>query len=172
MTQVNSFSPVSDQSAQVLILGSMPGVVSLNAQEYYAHPRNCFWRIMCEIIGCASSAPYPVRLEALKRAGVALWDVLHACVRPGSADSAIKSGTRVTNDFEAFFNTHPKITLVCFNGTEAEKSYNKYVLPRLNLSNIKYLRLPSTSPAYAALTYEKKRDAWRSAINTYLNCYR
>jgi double-stranded uracil-DNA glycosylase len=168
MTQVTSFNPVADHSATLLILGSMPGRVSLDAQEYYAHSRNSFWRIMAEIIGFPLSSPYPVRLETLKQSGVALWDVLHSCVRPGSADSAIESGTRVANDFKTFFSSHPMITLVCFNGGEAEKSYNRFVLPKLNPHRMKAVRLPSTSPAYAALTYKKKLDAWRSTIALHL----
>jgi double-stranded uracil-DNA glycosylase len=169
MTKVSSFNPVADHNAKVLILGSMPGKVSLEAREYYAHPRNSFWRITGEIAGFSPTSPYPDRLKALKQSGIALWDVLHSCVRPGSADSAIETGTRVPNDFDSFFQNHPEITLVCFNGVEAEKSFNKYVLPKLNHDGKKYVRLPSTSPAYAVLSFEQKLEAWQLAISSQLS---
>lgn len=168
MTKVTSFNPVLGHSPKVLILGSMPGRASLDANEYYAYSRNSFWRIMGEIVGFPPSSPYQARLDALKNSGIALWDVLHSCIRPGSADIAIESGTRVPNQFEMLFQCHPGIALVCFNGREAEVSYHKYVLPTLNLSDINYVRLPSTSPAYAALSFEKKLEAWTSAIGSQL----
>ena len=166
MNTVVSFKPVTDSSARVLILGSMPGVLSLKANQYYAHPRNTFWRIMAGIFGFDAASPYEIRLEALKTSGIALWDVLHACIRPGSLDSAIEKGSRVPNDLKSFFTQHPGIQLVCFNGAEAEKSYNRYVLPELNVNGLKYVRLPSTSPAHASLSFEQKLALWQSALGT------
>jgi TDG/mug DNA glycosylase family protein len=164
MDSIVSFGPVSNHSARALVLGSMPGVRSLAANQYYAHPRNAFWRIMAEIFDFDVASPYEIRLEALKTSGIALWDVLHACIRSGSLDSAIRKGSRVPNDFQSFFGQHPGIQLVCFNGAEAEKSYSKHVLPRLNINGLKYVRLPSTSPAHAALSFEKKAALWREAL--------
>ena len=164
VAKVYSFCPVVGKSAKVLLLGSMPGVVSLDANEYYANPRNSFWRIMGNIIGFDPSAPYNARLESLKRSGIALWDVLHSCARPGSADGAIELGTRVSNNFETFFRSHTGIKLVCFNGAEAEKSYKRYVWPELSKCEICYVRLPSSSSAFAALSFERKLEAWRKAI--------
>ena len=163
MSSVKSFNPIANKSAQVIVLGSMPGTQSLKANQYYAHPRNVFWRIMAEIFGFSVELPYESRVDALKDSGVALWDVLHACVRVGSLDSAIETGTRLPNDFAAFFKQHPNIKLVCFNGAEAEKSFNAFVLPQLTVSGIKYVRLPSTSPAHAVL-FEKKLAAWRAVL--------
>jgi double-stranded uracil-DNA glycosylase len=160
---------MSNGSARALILGSMPGVRSLEANQYYAHSRNTFWRIMADIFSFDAASSYEIRLEALKTSGIALWDVLRACVRPGSLDSAIESGSRVPNDFQAFFEQHRGIKLVCFNGAEAEKSYHKYVLPRLNINGIKYVRLPSTSPAHAALSFEKKSAVWRDTLGELVN---
>jgi double-stranded uracil-DNA glycosylase len=166
--KITSFAPVIGSRVKVIILGSMPGRASLEANEYYAHARNAFWPIIGAIAGFSPTAPYLHRLDALKQSGIALWDVLHSCKRPGSADSDIISGTRVANDFGRLFSDHPEIELVCFNGSEAERSFNRFVLSSLNLREIDYLRLPSTSPAYAALSHEKKLEIWRAAIESRL----
>jgi hypoxanthine-DNA glycosylase len=163
MNPVTSFKPLSLPCAKVLILGSMPGVASLTAQQYYAHPRNSFWPIMGAIAGFDATTGYDERVHALTHAGIALWDVLQSCVRAGSLDSAIQAGTRVPNDFEAFFAAHPGIRLVCFNGAEAQQSYARHVLPDLNVAGLHYVRLPSTSPAHA-LAPETKLAAWRAAL--------
>lgn len=165
MSTISSFNPIANHSAQVLILGSMPGVLSLKANQYYAHPRNAFWRIMADIYGFDVAQPYESRADALKASGVALWDVLHSCIRAGSLDSAIETGSRVVNDFESFFSNHPNIKLVGFNGSEAEKSFNKYALPNLSTAHINFVRLPSTSPAHA-ISLEKKIAIWREALSS------
>src|ERR1700683_4602601 len=116
MGVIRSFNPVSDRSARTLVLGSMPGVRSLQASRYYAHPRNAFWPIMAKILNVSEESPYETRVQSLLTARIALWDVLHACVRNGSLDSAIETGSRVPNAFASFFKRHPEISLVCFNG--------------------------------------------------------
>ena len=163
MSTVTSFSPIADKSARVLVLGSMPGVLSLKANQYYAHPRNAFWRIMASIYGFSAESHYEIRVEKLKASGLALWDVLHACVRQGSLDSAIEEGSRVPNNFQSFFEQHPHIKIVGFNGGEAEKSFKTYVLPQLSISGISFARLPSSSPAHA-VSLEQKVAAWRAAL--------
>jgi TDG/mug DNA glycosylase family protein len=163
MNTVTSFSPLADKSARVLVLGSMPGVLSLQANQYYAHPRNAFWRIMASIYGFSADSPYETRVEQLKASSVALWDVLQACVRVGSLDSAIEKGSRVSNDFQSFFQQHPHITCVGFNGAEAEKSFRRFALPHLSVSGITFARLPSSSPAHA-VSLEQKTAAWRVAL--------
>jgi hypoxanthine-DNA glycosylase len=165
MSTISSFNPIADHSAKVLILGSMPGAISIKKEEYYAHSRNAFWRIMASIYDFDSDMPYESKTEALKASGVALWDVLHSCVRAGSLDSAIETGSRVVNDFESFFSNHPNIKLVGFNGSEAEKSFNKYALPNLNIAHINFVRLPSTSPAHA-VSLERKIAIWREALSS------
>lgn len=165
MSAVTSFPPLSLPNAKVLILGSMPGVASLTAQQYYAHPRNHFWPIMARIAGFDVSAPYAERVAALTQSGVAVWDVLQSCVRPGSLDSAIQAGTRIPNDFAAFFAEHAGITRVGFNGAEAQNSFNQHVLPGLDFQGVQYVRLPSTSPAHA-VPFERKLAAWREALGT------
>lgn len=160
---VTSFSPLSHPSARVLILGSMPGVASLNAQQYYAHPRNGFWPIMARIAGFDAADPYDARVVALTDAGIAVWDVLQSCVRSGSLDSAIQAGTRVPNDFASFFAQHPGIRLVCFNGAEAQQSFARHVLPTLRVEGVGFVRLPSTSPAHV-MALERKLAAWQEAL--------
>lgn len=164
MSIVTSFNPIANKSAQILILGSMPGVLSLNKNQYYAHPRNAFWHIMADVFNFSAELLYEARTESLIASGVALWDVLHSCVRSGSLDSSIEAGSRVPNDFQLFFNYHPNIHKVGFNGAEAEKSFNKYVLPNINRKGISFFRLPSSSPAHA-VALEKKIEVWREKLS-------
>ena len=123
MKKLKSFRPISSKNARVLILGSMPGVRSLAAGQYYAHPRNNFWKIMEEVTGLKVGAEYDERLEFLKRRGIALWDVLHSCHRKGSLDAAIRRRSVKVNDFHSFFRRHPRIHTVLFNGAAAEGYY-------------------------------------------------
>jgi hypoxanthine-DNA glycosylase len=160
MQRLNSFPPVADRSARILILGSMPGQRSLDAQQYYAHPHNAFWKLMGELVGAQPHLPYEQRLEKLKQAGIALWDVLHSCTREGSLDSGIRH--EQANDFAAFFADHPHITHVYFNGAKAEQCFRKYVTGKQVLPQQSYIRLPSTSPAHASLCYEEKLTAWHA----------
>ena len=165
MAQVlQSFPPIADAKATRLILGSMPGVASLTAGQYYAHPQNAFWRIMGELLGFAPDAPYEVRVQALLRAQIAVWDVLQCCERPGSLDSSIRRDSEVANDLEAFFALHPLITEVFFNGGAAQACFVRRVAHTDRRSSLKLMRLPSTSPAYAAMRYEQKREVWRQLL--------
>jgi TDG/mug DNA glycosylase family protein len=166
MKALKSFAPVSDSSARILILGSMPGEQSLAANQYYAHPRNAFWPIMTRILGMDPASTYDQRLLSLKTAGIALWDVLHTCIRPGSLDTSIDASSIKPNDFQQFYRRHPRIVLVCFNGTMAERCYRTHVLPSLSEPLIPSLRLPSTSPAHASRTFEQKLAAWSAAIGS------
>lgn len=162
MKPIQSFDAVSRASANVLILGSMPGKASLTAQEYYAHPRNAFWMIMEQLFGISSSAPYPQRLRQLTVKRVALWDVMQACRRKSSLDSDIVDASIVPNDFVSFFDAHPKIDRVYFNGAKAESSYRRHVSPLFASDDpVAYVRLPSTSPAHAAMSLQQKIAAWK-----------
>src|SRR4051794_16679967 len=129
---LTSLPPVVDDATRVLVLGSMPGEKSLQMQQYYAHPRNAFWRIMGEVIGVDPDAAYHARLEGLRRAGIGLWDVLHLCDRPGSLDSAIVRETMEANDFQRLYASHPGIVRVCFNGTKAAQVFERLVAPHLH----------------------------------------
>jgi double-stranded uracil-DNA glycosylase len=165
MHTAKSFNPITNTSAKILILGSMPGVKSLEANEYYAHPRNTFWPIMGAIFGFDAALPYAQRIDALKAANVALWDVLQQCERTGSLDSAIKPSSRIPNDFESFFEQHQNIRLIGFNGAEAEKSFYRYVFHTLDIPNVQFVRLPSTSPAYT-MSFARKIEIWRDLLQT------
>lgn len=159
-----SFPPIEDTRAKVLILGSMPGKESLRAGQYYAHRRNAFWPIMGELLGADPALPYESRIRLLKSAGIAVWDVLASCTRVSSLDSDIEEAH--ANDFESFFLTHPGITHVFFNGAMAEKYFRTLVLRLLEPRLLRYQRLPSTSPAHAAISYKQKLDAWKVVIPT------
>ena len=162
--RVVSFPAIATPEASILILGSMPGAASLEAGEYYAHPRNAFWPIMADVIGFDLAATYRFRVTALRQARVALWDVLKACRRSGSLDSDIEPDSIEVNDFGAFFATHPRITRVCFNGGTAERYYRRFVPAILTCPDLHYTRLPSTSPAHAAMSFAAKAQAWRAAL--------
>jgi len=141
----------------------MPGVRSLEAGQYYAHPRNAFWKIIEALLAIPAALPYAERCARLAEAGVALWDVIGRCEREGSLDAAIRNATLQPNDFVAFLAEHPAISRVFFNGGKAEAVFRRHVLPTLGERGrrLRLTRLPSTSPAYAALSFEQKRDAWR-----------
>jgi TDG/mug DNA glycosylase family protein len=159
--RIRSFAPIARRDARVLILGSMPGVASLAANRYYAHPHNAFWPILAELLGFDRSLSYARRAAALKKRGIAVWDVLHSCEREGSLDTRIEAES--ANDFEAFFRAHPRVTRVYFNGAKAEASFRRHVLPRLRTA-LRYTRLPSTSPAHAGLPFRRKLAAWRAIL--------
>lgn len=162
MTRIFSFPPIESPDAHTLILGSMPGVMSLRLQQYYGHPQNAFWRIMGENLGFDPAGSYAQRTSALVERKVALWDVLAACVREGSLDSSIDSSSIVPNDFVAFFATHSRVRRIFFNGAKAESLYRRHVLPKVaRVASLEHVRLPSTSPAHAGLPLAAKAQAWR-----------
>jgi hypoxanthine-DNA glycosylase len=158
MTRIESFPPLVSDKSKVLILGSMPGEASLKAGQYYAHRRNVFWRVMGELFGANPSLPYQKRTVRLQEAGVALWDTLQACVRAGSLDTSITE--EVANDFPAFFARYPGIRHVYFNGSKAETAFRRHALPLLPSTQHVFTRLPSTSPAHAAMSFDAKMREW------------
>ena len=157
---IQGFDPISTPDARILILGSMPGIASLEADQYYGHPRNAFWRIMGEVFGAGPERPYAERTMILKEQGVAVWDVLKLCRREGSLDSNIRD--EVPNDFASFFDAHPRIERVLLNGGTAARSFTKHV--RAFRPGLVSIAVPSTSPAYAAMRFEEKLRRWRDAI--------
>ena len=159
---LEGFPPIAASSANALILGSMPGIASLRQQQYYAHPRNAFWRIIEALFGVSAASPYTQRALAISDHGLALWDVMKHCRRKGSLDADIEAGSIIANDFITFFDQHPLIDRVFFNGATAEREYRRHVLPTLPapMQSIRSQRLPSTSPANAGLTFQKKLAEW------------
>ncbi len=156
--KIQSFPFSADKCSRVLILGSMPGVESLKQQQYYAHPRNLFWDMMDELFGAGRELLYEERLAVLRKHGVALWDVAHSCRRKGSLDSNM---TKVeVNNFRNLFKMAPQIHTVFFNGQKAATLFRKLVVPNLDRS-MKFVILPSTSPANASVSIAKKKAAWK-----------
>jgi double-stranded uracil-DNA glycosylase len=141
----------------------MPGAASLQAHEYYAHPRNAFWNIIESLLGIERAAPYPERIRALASAGIAVWDVLKTCRRSGSLDSAIEADSMVVNDFRRFLASNAGISRIYFNGGTARALYERHALPMLSgkQQRIPGFTLPSTSPANARLSLAEKTRAWR-----------
>ena len=160
-----SFLPLIGDQPKVLILGSMPGIKSLQDQQYYAHPRNAFWHIMGELFGAGFNLPYMQRLEILKQHHIALWDVLGYCEREGSLDSAIESASEVPNSISVLLQEHASIKCVLLNGGKAASAYRKYILPDLPAAHdCKIVQLPSTSPAHARMSQAEKLEAWKEAL--------
>ena len=156
--RVRTFAPVARGDARVLVVGSMPGEESLRRQEYYAHPRNALWRIAGALGGFDAGAPYAERREGLKRAGVALWDVLGSCRREGSLDADIEDA--VPNDLPGLLARCPGVRVIGCNGGAAYAALRRF-FPELAGRAV---RLPSTSPAAAMWSFEEKRERWREAL--------
>jgi hypoxanthine-DNA glycosylase len=159
------FPPVATPRARVLVLGTLPGRLSLERGEYYANPRNMFWKIIAARI--ADLPPdYAGRVAALSQHGIALWDVLAAATRSGSLDADIGEDA-IPNHFSAFLHIHPYIQLIAFNGATAAKLYERFVLPALAEPQRAIARatLPSTSPAHAGMPFKDKVARW-SVLST------
>lgn len=163
---LTAFAPVAAADARLLILGSMPGVASLDAQQYYAHPRNAFWPIVHEMFGtCPAPLTYDEKLELLIRARIALWDVLAQCRRRGSLDANIDRQSVVCNDFAEFLAKYSQIRKIAFNGKAAEQLFRKHALPHLDLADdVSLVSLPSSSPAMASLTTAQKASIWQEQL--------
>ncbi|MBI1731599.1 MAG: DNA-deoxyinosine glycosylase [Gammaproteobacteria bacterium] len=164
MARIQSFAPIAGAAAHTLILGSMPSRASLQENRYYAHPRNAFWPILRELLNVGKDASYASGVRAMRAAGIALWDVIHACARKGSLDSLILPGSVTINDFTSFFRSHRRIARVFFNGGTAELLFRRHVLHRLDYPPSQLIRLPSTSPANAVLSLDRKLEAWRQIV--------
>ncbi|MGK7295686.1 MAG: DNA-deoxyinosine glycosylase [Candidatus Wenzhouxiangella sp. M2_3B_020] len=167
---LTGFPPVHDPDAEILVLGSMPGVRSLDAAEYYAHPRNAFWPIMERLLDVPAGADYAHRLAGLKSHRIALWDVIGRCRRTGSLDQRIEPDSIEANDFPALFSACPRIGRVLFNGGMAETAWRRHVAASLpdGIDPLECMRMPSTSPAFAAMTFERKCAAWRRGLEPVL----
>jgi hypoxanthine-DNA glycosylase len=161
MKNTIGFSSISKSDAKILLLGSMPGIRSLEENQYYAHPRNAFWPIMCQLLNADERLNYKQRNHLLINNRIALWDVLKSCYRKGSLDSSIDHSTVEANDFNLFLNKHKQVKTVFFNGGEAEKLFEKYCLKGLDNQDIEYYRLPSTSPAHASISFDEKLFEWK-----------
>lgn len=155
----NGLPPVVDNATRILILGSFPGQVSLASSQYYAHPRNQFWRLLSAILNDdLASLPYASRLQKLLATNIGLWDVIATCSRQGSLDSAIRQAQ--ANQFEQLRHLCPHLRRVCFNG----KTSGKFA-PAFEEAGYQTLVLPSSSPANMQLTFDEKLAQWRRIID-------
>ena len=153
--------PVVGAKAHTLILGSMLGVKSLQLRQSYAHPQNAFWKIMATLLSPNPAAvlamPYAERAQWLLGQGVGLWDVYAACEREGSLDVNIRNAQ--PNDLQSLRTHCPALAAIAHNGSESFKhaKFTRALGPPV-------FRLPSTSPAHASWTFERKCEAWREVL--------
>jgi TDG/mug DNA glycosylase family protein len=161
MEASEGFLPIARQDARVLVLGSLPGQRSLSDQQYYAHPQNAFWPIMREIFNI--NGDYEERCALLSENRIALWDVLRESIRPGSMDAAIRTDSAIVNDFGVFLGEFASIEQIIFNGKKAEQLFLAKV-PKTLWQHLRLTGLPSTSPAYAAMSFAGKLDAWKTGL--------
>ena len=156
--RLQGLPPVISRRARLVILGSFPGVASLQARQYYGHPRNHFWPLLSAIWGVDLVAlPYRQRLAELRRRGLGLWDVYASCRRAGSLDQAIEDAE--FNDLASLRRRAPRLRLVAHNGGESARAMRHIVGLGLPVR-----RLPSSSPANASWSFERKLEAWRDAV--------
>ncbi len=162
-TTVQSLPAQVKVDCRVLILGSMPGVASLQAECYYAHPRNRFWPLMGALCDFDPRAAYEQRMAALQAAGAGLWDVIGRCERRGSLDAAIVRGSEVANPLPTLIQRLPRLQLIACNGASAARAFERFVQPRLaaEAARLPLLALPSTSPANAAWSFDRLLQEWR-----------
>lgn len=158
--RLQGLAPVADARTRLVILGSFPGIASLQAQQYYAHPQNKLWPILAALWPqhpLPDRSDYAARCEWLLARGMGLWDVYDCCVRAGSLDSAIRQPQ--VNDFGALQVRCPQLQAVAHNGAESYKHAGK-----LEGMGWAVYKLPSTSPANASMSFERKLQAWREVI--------
>jgi hypoxanthine-DNA glycosylase len=158
VTALQGLPPVAPRAARLLVLGSFPGVASLAARQYYAHPRNHFWPLLSALWGVDLLArAYAQRLAEVRRRGLAVWDVYAACRREGSLDSAIEQAE--ANDLAGLVRRLPQLRAIAHNGGESARSM------RLTRTlGLPVHRLPSSSPANASWSFERKLEAWRAVF--------
>ncbi|MCO7175169.1 DNA-deoxyinosine glycosylase [Sporolactobacillus kofuensis] len=168
--QIYSMPEIVGNDAHILVLGSMPGGVSLAQQQYYANPRNQFWMIVYALIGKTYENPsYAEKIDVLKKHHIALWDSIHYCVRKGSLDSAIKD--EEPNDILSLLSAHPGIQAIAFNGSKSFAVFKKHF--KLTVPpDIALIKMPSTSPTPSRYpkTLEQKIEDW-SKIKKYIGHY-
>ncbi len=167
--RLNGLPPLIAPTCRVLILGSFPGVASLAAQQYYGHPRNQFWPIMLAILPSSALVTcmigYQKRSEWLLENGIGLWDVYAACERQGSLDADIRHA--LVNDFSGLRQRYPQLQAIAHNGLESYKHHRRIEESGQALG-VSLYKLPSSSPANASWTFERKLNAWRDALQPHL----
>ncbi len=159
--RLHGLPPVLGPRTRLLVLGSFPGVASLQAQQYYGHARNHFWPILSALWAVDLAAmPYERRLDELRERGLGLWDVYASCRRIGSLDQAIQDADY--NDFAGLMRRAPGLVAVAHNGGESARA-----MRHLAALGLQVARLPSTSPANASWSFDRKLAAWRAVFSAY-----
>ena len=157
-SRLQGLSPVLDADTRLIVLGSFPGVASLRAQQYYGHSQNDFWKILGELWGLPlAQRPYAERVQALRAHGLGLWDVYASCEREGSLDSDIREP--VLNDLASLRQHCPRLEAVAHNGGESFRHAR-----HTRALGLPVYRLPSTSPANAGWSFQRKREAWAEVL--------
>ncbi len=158
MNNCKSFKPSIDANSKVLILGSMPGVKSLEEQQYYAHPQNRFWKVLGRICNTDNlqELAYSQKLTILLQNGIALWDTIESCKREGSLDSDIQN--EIPNDIKNLLKKYPNIKTICLNGNKSYSAFKKYFPDLLQKYNC--YKMPSTSPANARYSLDMLVQEW------------
>ncbi|WP_312288039.1 DNA-deoxyinosine glycosylase [Chryseobacterium gleum] len=156
--RISSFPPIIDAQSEILILGSIPGVKSLEKQQYYAHTQNKFWKIIFELLNEDFTDDYIQRIETIKKHHIALWDVIDSCERKGSLDSEIRN--EEANQIAELLEEHPNIKAIFCNGGKSYKNLQKLLGKNYKLP---ILQLPSTSPLHT-VSFEKKLEEWRRIL--------
>ena len=162
-----SLAPLIGLNAQILIVGTLPGPLSLRQQAYYAHPRNVFWKIMAELLGIDRAASYAARAAALKKAHIGLWDVCAIADRKSALDADIDSMSVRANDFKSLLARYRSIRAIYFNGLKSQELYQRWVQPGLDEDQraLAKAALPSTSPAHTTVPFASKVDQWRVILS-------
>lgn len=161
----HGMTPIGARDARLLILGSLPGDESIRQQQYYAHPQNQFWRILCAVFDKPYATAYAERLALLERHHIAVWDVLHSARRRGSLDGAITAPA--ANNFADFLAHQPHIAAIAFNGQKAAALFKSCIVDSSVIARAQTLRsvtLPSTSPAAAMIKLDQKIEKWRDFL--------
>ena len=158
MSACKSFAPIADEDSRILILGSMPGIKSLEQQEYYAHPQNRFWRLLALLLQENVPQDYPAKQALLHKHHLALWDTLGYCERDGSLDSNIKN--EAPNAVVELAGELPHLQAVVCNGGKAGAAFKKYFAKKMP-EQVQIFYLPSTSPANARLCLEDLAEHWQ-----------
>jgi len=144
----------------------MPGIISLQALEYYANPRNAFWMIIAELFELDIDCSYELRVQQISELPIVLWDTLRACQRSGSLDSSILRQQIEANDIRGLLEQYRGLRAIIFNGAASEKYFNQLVKRHLPANReLALLRMPSTSPANAGMKFEQKLLAWRRLLD-------
>lgn len=161
-SRVHSIEPIIGHNPRIMILGSMPGIISINAVQYYANPRNLFWAVLADLFGIDIDCSYESKIQQIQQLPLIVWDTLKTCRREGSLDSKILNTDIEANDIVALLRQFPTVEAIAFNGIASAKYFDRLVKPQLATDlDIELLKMPSTSPANAAMKREQKIELWR-----------